>query len=129
MGGWDQETFYSLFEAGRLGDDIPGLFDAWSYRPTRAEPLYEVAWRLRHRRSWPAAYLVADTGRKIAMPGDILFVWPWVYEWGLEFEFSIAAHWTGHKIQARHSCERLLATPTLPEHYRRQVERNRELIG
>ena len=26
---------------------------------------------------------------------DSLFVWPWVYRWGLLFEYSISAYWVG----------------------------------
>src|SRR5215203_648287 len=50
MGGWDEEVFYSLYQVGVLkaqtGDWPPAmvaLVRAWEYRPSRLEPLYELA--------------------------------------------------------------------------------------
>lgn len=124
MGGWQEEVFYSLLEAGRLGDDVKGLFEAWSYRPTRAEPLYELAWRFRRDKLWSAAFLVAERGLGVPLSADTLFVHRWMYDWGLEFEYSIAAWWAGYPDLAAESNERLLANPALPDNYRTQVEEN-----
>jgi glycosyltransferase involved in cell wall biosynthesis len=128
MGGWDEEVFYALFQAAVLDDDITGLFDAWSYRPSRAEPLYEIAWRLRHRGAHAAAKLVADEGRRIPMPDDILFVWRWVYRWGLLFEYALAEHQIGYHQLADRAYGELLQTADLPDGYRAQIEKNRRLL-
>jgi hypothetical protein len=58
-------------------------------------------------------------------PDDILFVYPWVYRWGLLFEYSICAYWVGELAAALGACERLLAIPELPEAYRAQTRENR----
>jgi len=125
MGGWDQEIFYSMLEAGKLSDDIALLFAAWSYRPERAEPLYELAWRFRREQHWAAGFLVAERGLGIPLSGDTLFVHRWMYEWGIEFEYSIAAYWAGYPDLALEACDRLLAKERLPEIYRVQTEKNR----
>jgi tetratricopeptide (TPR) repeat protein len=128
MGGWDEEHYCALYEAGRLADDIEMLLEAWSFRPSRAEPLYEIAWRMRRRTYWAAAFMVAERGHRIPMTGDALFVHRWVYEWGCEFELSIAAWHVGEIEQARESSDRLLECATLPPQYREQVIENREYL-
>lgn len=129
MNGWDEERFYALLEAGRLTGDSGLLLQAWNARPTRAEPLYEIAVRERQRQGWPVAHLAAHAGAQLPIPEqDTLFVHRWVYEWGCEFELSIAAWWTGQLDQARKATERLLACPTLPDRYRQQVIRNMQYL-
>lgn len=60
------------------------------------------------------------------MPDDLLFVQPWVYRWGLLFEYSITSYWTGDPRASLHTCDRLLAMPDLPAVYRKQTTENRE---
>jgi tetratricopeptide (TPR) repeat protein len=128
MDGWDEEEYCAMYEAGKLRGNIELLLSAWSFRPTRAEPLYEIAWRMRRRRYWAAAYMVAERSQRIPMTQDALFVHRWVYEWGCEFELSIAAWHVGEIEQARESSDRLLECPTLPPSYREQVIENREYL-
>lgn len=134
MGGWGEEVYCSLLEAGILRaeeeEDWPGAMDtfsrAWEARPTRLEACYELASRLRLRRRHHTAHaLLVDVLDRPA-PDDLLFTKPWVYRWGLLFEFSITAHWVGDHAAALRACDRLLAMRDLPERIRRQVEINRE---
>ncbi len=132
MEGWDEEVFYSQYQVGvlseRAGDHeraVVALLEAWEIRPARAEPLYELAWMLRARRQHHAAHMIAARGIGIPVPDDTLFVHRWVYEWGLLFEYSIAAYWTGHHRAALDACDRLLAMSSLPTAYRDQTKANR----
>jgi glycosyltransferase involved in cell wall biosynthesis len=131
MGGWDQEVFYSLFQAGVLRAEngewpaaMAALVGAWEYRPARLEPVYELASRLRVRGDHQTAYSFARRGLGRPLPDDILFVWPWVYRWGLLFEYSIAAYWVGEHGQALAACQRLLSLSDLPEEYRKATVTN-----
>jgi glycosyltransferase involved in cell wall biosynthesis len=128
LGGWAEETYEAMFQAALLDDSIGGLFDAWLYRPQRAEPLYEMAWRLRAQRQWAPAYMLASQGASMPVPDDRLFVRRWVYDWGCRFEASIAAYYTGRADRSLELCDELLASPDLPDNYRRQVEKNREWV-
>jgi tetratricopeptide (TPR) repeat protein len=132
MGGWPEEVFYALYQVGvltdRLGrrdEAVVALFDAWDNRPQRAEPLYELAWMFREPRQYHAAHLVSERGIRIPVPRDTLFVHRWVYEWGLLFEYSIAAYWVGQPSAALAACDRLLGMSQLPAVYRKQTEVNR----
>lgn len=131
MDGWDQETFYAMFQAGVLraesGDwpaGITALIAAWEYRPSRLEPVYELASRLRVRGEYQAAYLIVRRGLDRPQPDDSLFVWPWVYRWGLLFEYSISAYWVGEYQEALRACRRLLSLDDLPEEYRQPTVKN-----
>jgi glycosyltransferase involved in cell wall biosynthesis len=132
MGGWDEEVFYSLYQvgvlshrAGRRDPAIVALLEAWNHRPQRIEPLYELAWMFRERGMHHPAYMVAKRGIDAPAPPDSLFVHRWIYEWGLLFEYSIAAYWAGHPRAALEACNRLLKLRQLPDSYRDQVLSNR----
>lgn len=134
LGGWAEEVYCSLLEAGILRaertGDWPGALDAfsraWEARPQRLEACYELASRLRVRGRHHTAYALLGgvVGRRA--PDDLLFIRPWVYRWGLLFEFSIVAHWVGDHVGSVRACDRLLALPDLPETIRRQTEANRQ---
>jgi tetratricopeptide (TPR) repeat protein len=132
LGGWDEEVYYSLYQAGalRIADDWPSalmaLMRAWEHRPRRAEALYKLVLGLRERDLHQAAYALAQRGIRIEQPDDILFVEPWVYRWGLLFEFSISAYWVGRPSSALTACDRLLKLPDLPETHREQTIKNRD---
>lgn len=133
MGGWVEEVYYALLQVGVLkadSDDWPGAMDAfsraWDSRPERLEACYELAARLRRMRRHHSAHAIVRAGLDRKPPDDLLFIQPWVYRWGLLFEFSITAYWVGDFTGSLAACDRLLAMPDLPEPYRTQTVTNRE---
>ncbi|MGW2748798.1 glycosyltransferase [Streptomyces sp. NPDC001450] len=133
MGGWPEEVYYSQLQAGILKaetGDWPGAMDmlvqAQETRPHRLEARYELCSRLRAMGRYQAAYAFAATGLNRPVPDDLLFVSPWVYRWGMLFEFSISAYWVGDAAGSHQACDRLLAMPELPAARRRQTLANRE---
>lgn len=132
---WDEETFYAQYQVGVLQLErnwpaaVDALLRAWSMRPTRAEPLYHLAFGWRNRQAWPAAYLFASRGVHIPKPDDILFVDTPLYRWGLPFERSVAAWYIGERDLAREYTEELLSDPGLPEHWRIHAEGNLRVVA
>ena len=134
MGGWGEEVYCSLLEAGILraeeADDWPGAMDvfsrAWDGRPERLEACYELASRLRLAGRYRTAYALLRDVVGRPEPGDLLFTKSWVYRWGLLFEFSITAYWVGEFAASTEACDQLLALPDLPAAIRRQTITNRE---
>jgi tetratricopeptide (TPR) repeat protein len=130
LGGWPEEVYYSLYQVGVLTADWPeasaALMRAWESRPGRAEALYHLVSGLRQRDIHHTAYALARTGIRMRQPDDLLFVEPWVYRWGMLFEFSICAYWAGRERAALTACDRLLKMDDLPALYREQTEANRE---
>ncbi|MFE2580700.1 glycosyltransferase [Streptomyces sp. NPDC059378] len=133
MGGWAEEVYCSLLEAGQLRaertGDWPGALDtfsrAWESRPQRLEACYELASRLRLKGRYRTAHALLSEVIGRPEPDDLLFTRSWVYRWGLLFEFSITAYWVGEYAAAVRACDRLLATPDLPRAIRDQTEINR----
>lgn len=133
MGGWEEEVYYALLQAGCLHADagdwptaMDTLVHAWQHRPQRLEACYELASRLRQRGQHQAAHAFAAAGVDRPAPADWLFVQPWIYRWGLLFEYSITSYWTGDAAASVRACDRLLAMDDLPDSYREKTLTNRE---
>jgi tetratricopeptide (TPR) repeat protein len=136
MGGWPEEVYYALLQVGVLragSDDWPGAMDAfsraWEARPQRLEACYELAARLRKLGRYRLAHSIVRAGLGQRQPADLLFVQPWVYRWGLLFEFSITAYWVGDFTGSLQACDRLLAMPDVPDAYREQTQANRSFAA
>ena len=134
MGGWVEEVYFAQYQVGVLSaglGDWPGAVDAflaaWEQRPTRLEAVHDLAVGLRERGLHHAAHQftrLAGSLRPLPVPDDVLFVAPWIYEWGLLFEYSITAYWCGELDPSILACKRLLAIQALPDAYRRQAAAN-----
>lgn len=120
MAGWDEEVFYANLQEGVLRAELGQasassvLLEAWERRPTRAEPLYELARANRQNGAFQTAHLFASRGLEIPYPSDLLFIHRWVYEWGLLLERAIAAAGIGRLGVARADLGALLRNPRLP---------------
>ncbi|WP_238431827.1 glycosyltransferase [Streptomyces cavernae] len=132
MGQWAEEVYYALLQVGLLKDalgDWPGAMDAfsraWETRPERLEACYEMAVRLRRLGRHRTAHAILNSVLDRPLPEDILFVQPWVYRWGILFEYSISSYWAGHPEISLEACDRLLAMPDLPDAFRAQTLTNR----
>lgn len=132
MGGFPEEVFYSLYQVGLLSGDWPSkleaLIGAWEMRPWRMEPVYAIANAARLRGQHFTAYVWASYGLDRPQPDDLLFVGSWIYEWGLLFEYSVAAWWVGEHAASLRACDRLLGMD-IPEPWRAHVVRNRGLAS
>jgi glycosyltransferase involved in cell wall biosynthesis len=126
MGGWDQEVFYSRYRYALLLPTWPAqlqaLVKAWEARPTRLEPVYEIAKAMNARGEHHAAYRFATVA--VEPSADDLFIHQSVWNWGMDFERSIAAWWVGRRDECRDLCDALLERK-IPDHIRAQVEANR----
>jgi predicted GH43/DUF377 family glycosyl hydrolase/tetratricopeptide (TPR) repeat protein len=131
LGGWEEEVFYAAFRAGQIqarsdpDRAVALLREAVELRPTRAEAHLELARIARLRRRYEEAYEIASAGLSIPYPEDLLFVHRDVYEWGLRFERSVAAYWTGRHLEALEDCDRLLDDGRLPWDFEAAAQSNR----
>ncbi|MFJ8081120.1 glycosyltransferase [Streptomyces sp. NPDC096205] len=135
MGGFVEEAFCSRLYAARLAMELKRktpevmarLLDAHEYRPTRAEPLGELAHLCRVQgERWPLAYLFARRAVEIPQPDDILFVEHGWYDWQALDELAVAAYWMGEYRESLECCEKLLDGGKLPEAHRERVLANRD---
>jgi len=98
LGGWDEETWYAqyamalCFKAlGQEADFIRNMLIAYNQRPSRAEPLYELANHYRMANMQAASVVFSELGMTIPYSRDALFVSDHAYKVGLREEFSICA--------------------------------------
>jgi tetratricopeptide (TPR) repeat protein len=134
LGGWAEEVYVARYQVGvlsaRLGDwpaAVDAFLTAWEQRPARLEAVHNLAVGLRERGLYRVAHRftrLAAEERPLPVPDDILFVAPWIYEWGMLFEYSITAYWCGEWSASILACKRLLAIDSLPEPHRRQTRVN-----
>ena len=135
MAGWDEETAYSLLRRGacleQLGEPweraLEAYLDAWQERPTRAEPLHEIARHYRTDGKYELGYLFATRAREIPPPDDLLFVANDVYAWRARDEAAVCAYYVGRREESFDLCTELLEDPALPEAERDRVCDNRDL--
>jgi glycosyltransferase involved in cell wall biosynthesis len=131
MGGWAEEQWYAALQVGflreRLGQHaltVEAYLRAYGLRPTRAEPLCELARFYRERDQFALGHLFARRALEIARPEDILFLDEAVYSWRSLDEFSICAYYVGDRSAGQAAVERLLSEGYLPQDHRPRVEKN-----
>jgi len=137
LGGWDEEVWSAMYEAGslrlRAGHSVAAvsaaLLVAYQTRPTRAEPLVLLAMLHRTRQEHALAHLYATKAAAMPRPDDRLFLNEAVYAWQALDEQAVAASWLGLYGEALRICDRLLAKPGLPESERRRICDNRDAFG
>lgn len=132
MGGWDEEVWYARFQVAvmleRLGAGDAEIIDAYlaahEARPSRAEPLCELARFLRLRQRYASAYVHARAAAELPQPPDLLFLELSIYRWRARDEQAIAAYYIDRRAETAILCEGLLADPGLPESERERVAAN-----
>jgi glycosyltransferase involved in cell wall biosynthesis len=132
--GWDQEVFWSLYSIALLYEElsfskekiIDAYYEAFHYRPIRAEPLYRLAAYYRRQNDFLLAYLLTEYALKIPLPFEVIFVERWIYEYGLLFEHSISAYWVEKYEECYNACLKLLSLPNLPISIREATLKNIE---
>lgn len=137
MLGFVEETWYAMYEVGRMNEalempveQIQGAYlAAYQFRPSRAEPLYQLARFHRERREFDLAVMFAEKGLDISYPMDKLFIDVGVYRWKLQDEFSISAYYASlNSIRGlgKTITEELLNNPHLPPSEIPRVKANLE---
>lgn len=124
MGGWEEERWCAQFRAALLGENLglapeqvrSGYLEAYQARPSRAEPLYELARYHRHRNEFSLALLFASQAAAIPLSSDILFVDASVYQWRALDELAVAASFLPEqRARGRCAMQTLLAQALYPQ--------------
>lgn len=136
MGGWEEEVFYSLLrmadclaEFKAPGTQVEDAYArAWAYRPTRAEPLYSLAYRMRVSGRYEMGYLFARQAAAVPRPvADRLRADNDIYTWRALDEQAVCASWIGRQRESFDLCRRLLTLPDTDEQDRARFATNRDL--
>ena len=104
MGGWQEEVYESWFRLARTMETgerpwagvLETYLDAHAHSPSRAEPLFKIAWHYYQKKSWALCYLFARRGAEIPFPEKAtLFVDREVYAWKLLDLVGTSAYYVG----------------------------------
>jgi len=138
MGGWEEEAYYAMWRdaesmahLGAPGAAVQEAYlRAWEFRPTRAEPLYDIARRYRVDERYQLGYLFAKRAAEIAFPeDDVLFVRADIYGWRVSDERAVCASWIDKHAEAFALCRQLLTRPDIPDGDRQRIARNRDVCA
>lgn len=133
MGGWPEELYYSIYRIGicRAMQEKPwveiqqAFLDAYAARPSRAEPLYQIARVYRIQGKPALAYIFAKMAAEIPYPkDDILFIDNDVYRYGILDEIGSTAFYAGKVEVGFNACKALIDRNLLPEHEKERVKTN-----
>jgi len=132
MGGWDEEVWYSLYQAAileeRLGSDAAvvsaAYLRAFQKRPLRAEPLVALASFHRRRGEHAIAFIYARQAAASPRPPDLLFVEDAVYRWRALDELAVSAFYTGKLDEGRRAMLCLVEEDRIPPSERPRILKN-----
>jgi len=132
LGGWNEEVFYSYYQAGRIMEVLKKEFDeiirmyfqAYQAAPWRAESLWAAARLCRNYCRWDQAYRFAKQALKIRYPEGALFVGQTIYDWAILDEFAISAYWTENYRESRLASIQLLNDNKFPADQKERIEAN-----
>lgn len=132
LGGWNEEVFYSYYQAARIMEILKKEFDeiirmyfqAYQVAPWRAESLWAAARLCRNYCRWDQAYRFAKQALKIRYPEGALFVGQGIYEWAILDEFAISSYWTEHYRESRMASIQLLNEGKYPADQKERIEAN-----
>lgn len=136
MGGWEEEAFISRLRRGQCmerldepwGLALEAYLEAWQARPSRAEPLCEIARHHREAGEYRLGHLFARAASRIPYPEeDALFIAADVYEWRAADELAVCAFYIGRIEESFELASGLLEGTALPAAERARVEGNRDL--
>ena len=109
LGGWIEENWYSRLELGKcymkIGKEAEAIktwLEAYGYHPKRAENLYEIVKHYRIKGQQQLSYIFYKLAKEIPYPTDnVLFIHKDVYNYLLDYEFSIIAYYIDRNVDMR----------------------------
>jgi glycosyltransferase involved in cell wall biosynthesis len=131
MGGWEEERWYALLAHARCRHAaglswISETLAAYQARPTRAEPLYDLAKYYREQGDNAASLVFSTAALSLHQPDDALFVEEYIYRWGIYEEAAITGFYgmSTQRELGRECSEYLALSREVPEFQRQQAWRN-----
>lgn len=116
MGGWIEEIYVSLLEAGKLLERTKAdpkfvelsYLHAHNIYPQRAEALFYLSWFCRRNNEFDKAYFYSKIGMTITQPVTGLFIESACYDWRMKDEAAISSYYIGNRMEAAQLNKELL---------------------
>jgi hypothetical protein len=135
IGAEDEDIFLAMVRIAQSMDklgtpwlDVQDVYlRAWEFRPTRAEPLYEIARHYSAAKRYQLGHLYAERAAQIPLPADDMVVHdPAVYSWRAIDEQAVCASGIGKHPEAFHLCRHLLNRYDISDDDRNRIAANRD---
>lgn len=134
LGGWDQEVYISLYKVAKLKEEleypqddiVQSYLRAHEVCPFRIEALHGAINFCRRNGRNQQAFMLASFGRTIPANKTGLFVETWIWDYGIDDEYSISSYWAGHYQEGYDVTLKLLEK--IPENQKPRVLRNLEYL-
>lgn len=134
QGFWNQEVYISLYQVAKLkeqleypGDDIvQSYMRAYEVCPERIEALHGAINYCRRNGRNHQAFMMATYARSMTVNKTGLFSENWIWDYGIDDEYSIISYWTGHIKEGIAVTENLLNK--IPESQKPRVLKNMEYL-
>jgi hypothetical protein len=136
IGDSDEGIFFAMWRIAQsmemLGEPWPDVQDAylraWEFRPTRAEPFYDIARHYLAEKRCRLGHLFARRAAEIPLPeGDMTVPHPDLYAWRATFQQAVCACGIDKQAEAFTLSRRLLARPDIPDDVRQSIAGIRDL--
>ena len=114
IGGWDEETWNSYYTIGNIyytqdnSKCIDYYLQAYNYRPSRAEPIYQIVKYYREKENYNLCYLFDKIGSQIKKPTDRLFIENNVYDYKFDYEKTIYYYYLDLQTEGDQLCDHLI---------------------
>ena len=134
QGFYNQEVYISLYKVAKLkeeraypGDDIvQSYMRAHEICPGRIEALHGAINYCRRNGRNHQAFMMASYARSMPANRTGLFSQNWMWDYGIDDEYSITAYWTGHTNEGIEVTEKLLKK--IPEQQKPRILKNLEYL-
>ena len=134
LGGWDQEIYISLYKVARLKEEleypqddiVQSYLRAHEVCPFRIEALHGAINFCRRNSRNQQAFMLASFARTIPVNKTGLFVETWIWDYGIDDEYSISSYWAGHYKEGYEVTLKLLKK--IPENQKPRVLKNLEYL-
>ncbi len=135
MGGWPEEVYYALYEAGncrqKTNSDfettaLPLYLKAFNYRKSRLESLYEIVKYYRTNEMWKEGYAYGLLGYETTYPEDILFINKAIHTHQFLDELAVCATNSGHHDFAIKLYNKLLNLDFLSKNDIQRIKNNKD---
>lgn len=134
LGNWKEEIYISLYQIAKLkesleypaDDIIQSYMRSHEICPYRIEALHGAMSYCRRNGRDHQAYILASYARTMPVVKRGLFVETWIWDYGIDDEFSIVSYWTDHINEGVAVTEALLKK--IPEDQKPRVMKNLEYL-
>lgn len=137
MGADPMEVYYSLLYMGIIHtkiDSKPEVFldlfmQAHSFRPSRAEAVYEIARYYTNCEAYSLGLFFAAMALSVPLTKDNLFVESWVQDWGVALYIFLCLRALNRAKEANQIRDMLIANPNFPKNLRDHFKLDEQAAG